>query len=205
MSDKKNKQQNNCDANERFNAQEAEDVKADGEIDIEDVVEDDSSSADVTVDEADAMVAKIEDLTGQIEKAKNDNLLIRAEFETYRRRTIKEREELIKNAAEKVLRGLLPIVDDFERGLRATENVADAASVRQGMELIYNKLQKYLESNGVTPIDSDGKEFDADLHEAIASIPAPTPELKGKVVDTTTRGYMINDKVLRHAQVAVGE
>ena len=118
---------------------------------------------------------------------------------------LKEREELLKNAAEKVLKGLLPIVDDFERGLEATKNAENAEGVREGMELIYNKLIKYLADNGVTPIDSTGKPFDADFHEAIATIPAPTLELKGKVVDTTTRGYMINDKVLRHAKVAVGE
>lgn len=118
---------------------------------------------------------------------------------------LKEREELLRNAGEKVLKGILPIVDDFERGLSATAGVEDASAVREGMELIYNKLIKYLADNGVKAMDSTGQEFDADLHEAIASIPAPDPSLKGKVVDTTQRGYMINDKVLRHAKVAVGE
>lgn len=176
-------------------------------VEIEDVAADDSdeATADVTVDEADALIKQVDDLKAELEKEKNAYLLLRAEFETYRRRTIKDREELIKNGGEKVLKGLLPIVDDFERGLKATENVDDAASVRQGLELIYSKLVKYLEANGVTPIESTGADFDADLHEAIATIPAPTDDLKGKVVDTTTRGYKINDKVLRHAQVVVGE
>ena len=202
MSDKKHSPNN-----EPEEVKEVELINEDGngEINIEDVPEENEDTADVTVDEADGMLKKIDELSAQLEKEKNDYLLLRAEFETYRRRTIKEREELVKNAAEKVLKGILPIVDDFERGLKATENVEDAKAVREGMELIYNKLIKYLESNGVKPIDSDGKDFDADLHEAIATIPAPSAELKGKVVDTTTRGYMLNDKVLRHAQVAVGE
>lgn len=181
------------------------DDMAAGEINVEDIPEEDDSTADITEDEAEGMQQKIEELTASLEKEKNDYLLLRAEFETYRRRTIKEREELIRNGGEKVLKGLLPVVDDFERGLKATEGVEDASSVREGLELIYNKFVKYLEANGVKPIESDGKDFDPDVHEAIATIPAPSEELKGKVVDTTTRGYMLNDKVLRHAQVAVGE
>lgn len=181
-------------------------INGEGEtLNIEDVAEENLDSANVTENEVDGLMAKIDELTAQLEKEKNDYLLLRAEFETYRRRTIKEREELIRNGSEKVLKGLLPVVDDFERGLKATQDVDDAASVREGLQLIYNKFVKFLESNGVKAIDSDGKEFDADLHEAIATIPAPSDELKGKVVDTTTRGYMLNDKVLRHAQVAVGE
>lgn len=175
---------------------------------IEDILVDtaaETQNADITEDEADAMMKQVEDLTAALEKEKKEYLYLRADFDNYRKRMLKEREELLKNAAEKVLKGLLPIVDDFERGLEATKNAENAEGVREGMELIYNKLIKYLADNGVTPIDSTGKPFDADFHEAIATIPAPTPELKGKVVDTTTRGYMINDKVLRHAKVAVGE
>lgn len=175
---------------------------------VEDVLDDttaDTATADVTEDEADAMMKQVEDLTAALEKEKKEYLYLRADFDNYRKRMLKDREELLKNAGEKVLKGILPIVDDFERGLAATKNAENAEGVREGMELIYNKLMKYLADNGVTPIESTGKPFDADFHEAIATIPAPTPELKGKVVDTTTRGYMINDKVLRHAKVAVGE
>lgn len=175
---------------------------------IEDILDDttaETENADITEDEANAMMKQVEDLTAALEKEKKEYLYLRADFDNYRKRMLKEREELLKNAAEKVLKGLLPIVDDFERGLEATKNAENAEGVREGMKLIYNKLIKYLADNGVTPIDSTGKPFDADFHEAIATIPAPTPELKGKVVDTTTRGYMINDKVLRHAKVAVGE
>ncbi len=128
-----------------------------------------------------------------------------ADFDNFRKRVVKEKAEILRNGAEKVLAGLLPIVDDFERGLQATAGTENAEGVREGMELIYNKLVKYLSDNGVKAIESTGNDFDADLHEAIATLPAPAPELKGKVVDTVQKGYMINDKVLRHAKVAVGE
>ena len=140
-----------------------------------------------------------------LEKEKKEYLFLMADFDNYRKRVIKEKAEIIKNGAEKVLAGLLPIVDDFERGLKATQSADDADAVRQGMELIYNKLIKYLESNGVKAMESTGADFDPELHEAIATIPAPSEELKGKVIDTTQTGYTINDKVLRHAKVAVGE
>lgn len=175
---------------------------------IEDVLDDttaDTETADVTVDEVQGLMDQVANLTSALEKEKKDYLFLRADFDNYRKRMLREREDLIRNAAEKTLKGLLPIVDDFERGLEATKTSDDPAAVREGMELIYNKLVKYLADNGVKAMDSTGKDFDADFHEAIASIPAPSPELKGKVVDTTTKGYMINDKVLRHAKVAVGE
>lgn len=201
MSSNKHSKHDNKEAEKNENRQD----KPINEVNIEDIPEDNDATADITEDEASGLMQKIDELTTALEKEKNDYLFLRAEFENYRKRTIKEREELIKNAAEKTLRGILPVVDDFERGLKASESVDDAASIREGMELIYNKFMKYLSSNGVTPIESDGQPFNADLHEAIATIPAPADDLKGKVVDTTTRGYMLNDKVLRHAQVAVGE
>ena len=175
---------------------------------IEDVLDDtdtDIDEADVTGNEAEAMLQKIQQLTEDLEKEKKDYLFLRADFDNYRKRMLKEREELLRNAGEKVLKGLLPIVDDFERGLQATKDAEEAAAVREGMELIYNKLLRYLADNGVKPMDSPGQIFDPDFHEAIATIPAPSEDLRGKVMDTTTRGYMINDKVLRHAKVAVGE
>lgn len=178
------------------------------EPEIRDVLDDtaaDTETADVTVDEVEGLQKQIDELAAAVEKEKRDYLFLRADFDNYRKRMLKEREELLRNAGEKVLRGLLPIVDDFERGLQATKDAENAQAVREGMELIYNKLLKYLADNGVKAMESTGADFDPDFHEAIASIPAPSPELKGKVVDTTQTGYMINDKVLRHAKVAVGE
>ncbi len=196
MSQKKNKDTSKI-KEQPADAPEVEDILDDTTAEVDD--------ANVTEDEADAMLQKIQKLTEDLEKEKKDYLFLRADFDNYRKRMLKEREELLRNAGEKVLKGLLPIVDDFERGLQATKDSNDAAAVREGMELIYNKLLKYLADNGVKPMESTGQPFDPDFHEAIATIPAPSEDLKGKVVDTTTRGYMINDKVLRHAKVAVGE
>ena len=140
----------------------------------------------------------------QIEKDKTAYLMLMADFDNYRKRMLREKADLLKNAAERTLLDLLPIVDDFERGLAASKD-ENADAVRQGMELIYNKLIKYLEAKGVKPIETTGETFNADIAEAIAMIPAPSEDLKGKILDTTQKGYMINDKVLRHAKVVVGE
>lgn len=155
--------------------------------------------------EIDELNKKLDEANAALEKEKKEYLFLLAEFDNFRKRTVKEKGDIIKNAAEKVLGGLLPIVDDFERGIEANKNADDAESVKKGMELIYNKLVKFLETNGVKPIESTGKDFDPELHEAIAMVPAPDEAQKGKVIDTPTRGYTINDKVLRHAKVVVAQ
>ena len=127
-----------------------------------------------------------------------------AEFDNFRKRTLKEKSELVKNAAESTFKGLLPIVDDLERALKASKD-SDAASMREGIELIYKKLKTYMEKNGVKEMDPDDKEFDADRHEAISAVPVPDEAQKGKILDTIEKGYTINDKVLRHAKVVVGQ
>ena len=170
-----------------------------------DTEENESQAAEETLDENARLQNELDAARAEIEKEKKEYLFLMADFDNYRKRMMREKSELLKNAGERVLSGLLPIVDDFERGLAATDNASDADAIRQGMDLIYQKLVKYLESQGVKAMDTDGVDFDADLHEAIATIPAPSPELKGKVLDTTQKGYMLNDKVLRHAKVAVGE
>lgn len=170
------------------------------ETEIEDVESDDTEESEVA-----DLLKKYQETEEALQKKSTDYLYLMAEFDNYRKRTIKEKAEIIKNASEKVLKDLLPIVDDFERGLEATKDDADGQQVRQGMELIYAKLVKFLENNGVKPIESTGAEFDSDLHDAIAKIPAPTEESKGKVIDTTTKGYTLNGKVLRHAKVVVAD
>lgn len=140
----------------------------------------------------------------KLEKEKKEYLFLMAEFDNFRKRTIKEKADIIMNASEKVLKGLLPIVDDFERGLDAAEKTDDAAAVKEGMKIIYNKLMKFLADNGVKPIESTGKDFDPEYHEAIAMVPGDESQ-KGKVIDTPTKGYTLNDKVLRYAKVAVGQ
>lgn len=169
--------------------------------DLGEVTEENISESDA----AQTLADELEAAQAALEKEKKEYLFLMAEFDNYRKRVIKEKADIIKNGAEKVLAGLLPIVDDFERGLKATKDAEDPDAVRQGMELIYNKLVKYLEANGVKAMDSTGQAFDPEFHEAIATIPAPSEDLKGKVIDTTQTGYTINDKVLRHAKVAVGE
>jgi len=146
----------------------------------------------------------LNDKEQELEKEKKEYLFLMAEFDNFRKRTLKEKSDIIRNAAESVLKGLLPILDDFERGLDAIRDTMDAESVKQGMQLIYNKLVKYLEQNGVKAMESTGAPFDADLHEAIAMVPGDEAS-RGKVIDTVSKGYMLNDKVLRHAKVAVGQ
>lgn len=141
----------------------------------------------------------------EVEKEKKEYLFLMAEFDNFRKRTIRERADLIKSAAEKALQGILPIIDDFERGLDAIKDASDAEAVKEGMRLIYNKFTKYLADNGVKEIQSTGAPFDTELHEAVAMIPAENEEEKGLVKDTVQKGYMLNDKVLRHAKVVVSQ
>lgn len=181
------------------------------EPEIDDVeVLDDVEEAD---DEAEASeMTSIEALTRQLdegkeklEKEKKEYLFLMAEFDNFRKRTLREKGDIIRNAAEKVLSGLLPIVDDFERGIEANKEIDNAESLKEGMEIIYNKLIKYLEQNGVKAMDTTGKPFDSETQEAIAMVPAADDDQKGMVIDTPTKGYMLNDKVLRHAKVVVAQ
>ena len=147
---------------------------------------------------------KIADLEAQVEHEKKEYLFLMADFENFRKRTLKEKADLIKNGAESAMRDLLPVVDDLERAIDAINKGGDLDSLKEGVDLIYNKFVKYLESQHVKAIDSTGKDFGTDVHEAVTMFPAPDPSMKGKVIDTTIKGYMINDKVLRHAKVVVG-
>ena len=147
---------------------------------------------------------KIEELEAQLEHEKKEYLFLMADFENFRKRTIKEKADLIKNGTEGAMRDLLPVVDDLERALDAINKGGDLDSLKEGVDLIYSKFVKYLESQHVSAIESTGKDFDTDIHEAVTTFPAPDPSMKGKVIDTTIKGYMINDKVLRHAKVVVG-
>ena len=128
-----------------------------------------------------------------------------AEFDNYRKRTVKEKAELIKNGGERAIESILPVLDDFERALANMSKDENAAEIMTGIELIYNKFVGILKQNGLQKIETEGATFDTDFHEAIAIISAPTEELKGKVLDCVQAGYTLNDKVIRHAKVAVGE
>ena len=135
----------------------------------------------------------------------NDQLLRKiAEFDNYRKRTIKEKTDLILNGGEKTIITILPVLDDIERALKNMKQAEDVKAVLEGIELIYKKFIDILSKQGVSIIDTKEADFDVDLHEAVAQLPAPTPELKGKVMDCTLTGYKLNEKVIRHAQVVVG-
>lgn len=176
--------------------------------DIGAAVDEDETAEDIEqaeMNEIDSLSKQLAEEKEKLEKEKKEYMFLMAEFDNFRKRTLKEKSEIIKNASENVLKGLLPIVDDFERGLDAIKESEGAEAVKEGMVLIYNKLVKFLEQNQVKAIDSTGKAFDPELHEAIAMVPTEDEELKGKVIDTPTKGYTINDKVLRYAKVAVGQ
>lgn len=136
---------------------------------------------------------------------KDKYIRLYSEFENYRKRTAKEKIEIITNASENVIKEILPIVDDFERAILNNKDVSDAENIKEGLELIYNKLNKTLANQGLKSMDSIEMEFDADIHEAITKIPAPKKKLKGKVIDVIEKGYTINEKVIRFAKVVVGE
>ena len=128
-----------------------------------------------------------------------------AEFDNYRKRTIKEKAELVKNGGERVMEAILPVLDDFERALSNLSKDENAAEILTGVELIYNKFVSILKQNGLQKIETEGAEFNTDFHEAIALVPTQDESLKGKVLDCVQAGYTLNDKVIRHAKVAVGE
>ena len=155
-------------------------------------------------DELEALKNLLQEKDEQLQKEKKDYLFLMADFDNFRKRTVKEKSELIKSGTENVLRQLLPIVDDFERGLEAMKNTDDANAIKEGMELVYQNFKKFFDQNGVKVMATDGEEFDADKHEALTTIPVDDEEKKNKIVDTITKGYTLNDKVLRHAKVVVG-
>lgn len=147
----------------------------------------------------------VSELTQEIADLKDKNLRLMAEFDNFRKRTLKEKSELILNGGEDVLKKLLPLVDDFERALKAMETSTDAQAIKEGLDLIYVKLIAYLNENGVQAIPTENEAFNTDLHEAITTFPAPSEELKGKIIDCVSKGYTLREKVIRYSKVVVGE
>lgn len=154
---------------------------------------------------SDNMTDDLEALQKKYNELNDSHLRLRAEFDNYRKRTLREKTDLIKNGGESALTHLLPVIDDFERALQNIRTAEDVKAVGEGVELIYNKFITYLSQQGVKTIEAIGKTFDTEMFEAIATIPAPEASLKGKVVDCVQTGYTLNDKVIRHAKVVVGE
>ena len=156
-------------------------------------------------DELNKMTERCDELQKKYDDMHNDYLRLMADFDNFRKRTLREKADLLKNGGEDTLKKLLPVIDDFERALGALESSDDIQAVKEGVELIYTKFKNYLEANGVKEIPATGEDFDTEIHEAITTFPAPTPEQKGKVIDCMTKGYKLNDKVIRFAKVVVGE
>lgn len=163
------------------------------------------SNAAETAQGSDNVSGEMEALKKKCDELNDAHLRLMAEFDNYRKRTLREKAELIKNGGEASLSRLLPVVDDFERAMQNMRTAEDVKAVEEGVELIYNKFMAYLAQQGVKPIEATGKPFDTELFEAIATIPAPEADMKGKVLDCVQTGYTLNDKVLRHAKVVVGE
>lgn len=175
------------------------------ECDEETVGQETSQENEAPLTEEEKLAQELEKANEQIEEQKDKYLRLSAEFDNYRKRTMKEKAELILNGGEKSISSILPIVDDFERALKNMETATDVTAVKEGVELIYNKFMSVLGQNGVKVIETKEQPLDTDYHEAIAVIPAPNEALKGKILDCVQTGYILNDKVIRHAKVVVGE
>lgn len=198
-----NKKQNN-DAEKEFTKENNEVEVNDEQQNIATEVAEETENAE-NLSELESLKQMLQQREEAIEQKDKEYLFLMAEFDNFRKRTVREKAEIIKNGAENVLKGILPIIDDFERGIKAMNENTDANSVKEGIEMIYTKFIKFLQQNGVNEIASEDAAFDVDLHEAIAMVPVEDESKKGKVIDTITKGYTLNDKVIRHAKVAVGQ
>lgn len=170
--------------------------------------EDNTANAESEEDKAaepDEEQDPLEKALAEIEELKTQALYKQAEFDNFRKRTIKEKADLILNGGEKTIQAILPVLDDFERAMQQAEKTDDVSAIKEGMELIFKKFLKTLESQGVKKIETDNQDFNTDFHEAVALVPGMGDDKKGKVIDCVQTGYTLNDKVIRHAKVAVGQ
>jgi molecular chaperone GrpE len=197
---------------EKIQPQEEEVTKNEEAMVDETAQTEENVSGENTQEEAQAELSAEEQLATMLAKAqqmveeqKDKYLRLSAEFDNYRKRTLKEKAELIKNGGEKTLTAILPVLDDFERALKNMEASEETKAMKEGVELIFSKFQKILGQEGLQKIETEGQPFDTDFHEAIALIPAPSEDLKGKILDCVQTGYMLNEKVIRHAKVAVAQ
>ena len=184
------------------NQESTEEVK----MDSEEVVDEKETKEQENVDDESA--SETDELSvalKELEELKDKHLRLQAEFDNYRRRTLKEKADLITSGGERSLKDLLPVVDDLERAMESIKTAQDVDAVKEGMELILNKFKDYLTKQGVAEIEAKDVAFDVDKHEAVAKFPAPSEDMKGKVIDVTKKGYTFNGKVIRYAQVVVGE
>ncbi len=148
---------------------------------------------------------QLEALQAELDESKDKYLRLFAEFENFKKRNTKERLELIKTAAQDTVGAILPVLDDFDRAKKSAEDDSTSETISEGVLMVYNKLYKTLENIGLNPMESTGEVFDPEFHEAITEIPAPSEDMKGKIIDTVEKGYTLNDKIIRFAKVVVGK
>lgn len=174
----------------------------------EEVISEDAKEGEAETSEKNVCEEKEDDLTlvkKLYDELNDKHLRLQADFDNFRRRTQKEKAELILSGGEKLLTNILPVMDDFERAIDHVDKSEDITAVKEGIHLIHDKFTGFLGQNGVKAIETENADFDTDLHEAITKFPAPSEEMKGKVIDCTQKGYYLNDKVIRFAKVVVGE
>lgn len=185
---------------------EINDENVESNVISDDNTEDTSANTDNSAEEKTTELTVEEQLEAakkEVEQYKDKYLRAVAEFDNYRKRTLKEKAELLLNGSEKAVCAFLPILDDFERAI--ADKTEDVNAIKEGVQIIFNKFNKTLESLGVRKIETEGKDFDVDFHEAVAMVPGMDDDKKGKVIDCVQTGYQLNDKVIRHAKVAVGQ
>lgn len=199
---KKNKAEEKKVANEAAEKEQIEDSNKETE---QTVTDHNKEKKETKKSKKDKTAEKLIELEDALNKKDDQHLRLQAEFDNYRKRTLKEKMELTKSAGESILVNVLPVMDDFERALLSMQDTNEASSIKEGIDLIYKRFNEFLKQNGITEIESKEQDFDTDLHEAITKIPAPTEELKGKIVDVIQKGYRLNDKVIRYAKVVIGE
>lgn len=203
MADKKNKHKKENQENVKEPAVEKQAQET--QQPTEDVEKANDKKEKKTTEKSENPEKKIEELQTELETLKDKYIRLQAEFDNFRKRTLQDKAQLIKTAGESIILNILPVVDDFERALEAMKDVPDDDPGKQGTVLIYNKFVDFLKQNNVKEIEAKNTDFNVDLHEAVTKFPAPSEELKGKVIDVVQKGYTLNDKVIRFAKVVVGE
>ncbi|NBC84412.1 MAG: nucleotide exchange factor GrpE [Bacteroidetes bacterium] len=187
--------------NQEKEQQEENDLK----VEVEDIEKEEEPAQDEEQQATDEKEEKIKELENQASQWQDKYLRLSAEFDNFRKRTAKEKSELTKTAGEDTIIDILPVMDDFERAMESLDNSQDVQALKDGVHLIYGKFRDFLNQKGVKEIEAKEKDFDTDLHDAITKVPAPSEELKGKIVDVVQKGYTLHDKVIRYAKVVIGE
>lgn len=176
------------------------------EVEIQDQVTDATEGIDeMTEEQVEPQLDEVAVLTQEKSELKDKHLRLLAEFENYKKRTVREKIDLMSNAAKDTLSALLPVVDDFDRAKKMSDDEGSEEVFPDGVTMVYNKLHLTLKNMGLTAMETNGEVFDAEMHEAVTEIPAPTEDMKGKVIDTIEKGFLLNDKIIRHAKVVVGK